>query len=452
MTTKLVYTNCLIVLLFMLFVGCSDQVTSPTRVTDNPEKKSDDDTPKDDYYDETELRYRDFNYKASIKSALIYRKGDEMNPPIYNLSNPAEGIELRFDDLEADAKDYQYTIYHCDADWQRSDLDENEYMEGFFTNRFDDRGFSINTLVPYTHYHLDIPNDNVKLTKTGNYLLVVFENDPELPVITRRFMIYQESVRIETKVRPSSVVRERDQRQEIDFTIWPAGVSVTDPISDLKVVVMQNNRWDNAISGLTPVFIRESELVYDHSETNVFDGGNEFRFFDMKSLRYKSTTVNKIIEDSTYHVILFPDKQRDTEAYSTQPDINGKYIVRNQQGFNHYLEGEYCWVHFQLEMAAPVLDGNIYVFGGLSDWQFKKDYQLKYNYNTFAYEGKILLKQGYYNYSYVLTGDDKVGGNIGFVEGNHFATENDYTILVYHKGQADRFDRLIGVRNFKSVR
>ena len=282
---------------------------------------------------------------------------------------------------------------------------------------------------------------------------MVYDEDPEFPILTRRFMIYEDRVRIDPKVRPSSVVADRNKRQEIDFTLTPAGITVTDPLRDIQLLIMQNNRWDNAISGLKPAFIRDTELVYDLAEGNIFDGGNEFRFFDMKSLKFKSTEVMKISEgDSTYHIHLYPDESRQTESYATNPDINGKYLVRNQQGFDHYLESEYCWVHFQLKMAAPVKDGNIYVFGALSDWQFSKDFQLQYNYNTFAYEAKVLLKQGYYNYHYVLTGDETPGGNVGFVEGNHFVTENDYSILVYHRGQSDRFDRLVGLRNFKSVR
>ena len=163
---ELVYKNGRIVFLFCLFIACSDQVTGPARVTDNDEKNSDE-VNQDDYYDDQELRYRDFNYQPFVRSVSIHRKGFELNPPIFKLNTEGDGIEMRFDDLDADTKDYQYTILHCNADWQRSDLDENEYMEGFFTNRFTERGFSINTLVPFTHYYLTIPNDNVKLTKVG---------------------------------------------------------------------------------------------------------------------------------------------------------------------------------------------------------------------------------------------------------------------------------------------
>ncbi len=443
----------IILLLCITIWGCSPKSQVPASrfadegVAEKPTEKG------DDYFEDQYLRYEDHIYKDNIKTALLHKTGWELAPPLFRL-NSEESIKLSFDDMDGDVKTYYYTIEHCTADWKSSDLIEPEVIDGYYTDIINEFDNSFNTLNGYTHYSIILPNNNFKLKKTGNYLLKVFlDNDPENLVITKRFMVYENKVGIEPQVRRATIVEDRESRQEIDFTIRHSTFPIPNPFKELKVILMQNNRWDNAKYGLQPLFVKDKELVYDYDEDNVFDGSNEFRHFDIKSLRYQTERINNIqyYKDSTeFHIHLVTDENRAYQQYYSKPDINGKYLIKNSDGFNSELEAEYVYVHFTFPYEAPLMGGNLYVFGGFSDWQFKDDFQLKYNYKRKAYEAVIYLKQGYYNYEYVFLKDNSTVGDNTFIEGNHFETQNDYSILVYYRDITNNYDRLIGVKSFKA--
>ena len=68
-----------------------------------------------------------------------------------------------------------------------------------------------------------------------------------------------------------------------------------------------------------------------------------------------------------------------------------------------------------------------------------------YNFDLNAYEAKILLKQGYYNYEYVFLENMSKTGDATFLEGSYWETKNEYTIFVYHRQPGDSYDQLVGV-------
>jgi hypothetical protein len=57
----------------------------------------------------------------------------------------------------------------------------------------------------------------------------------------------------------------------------------------------------------------------------------------------------------------------------------------------------------------------------------------------------MLLKQGYYNYVYAFLENRSQVGDLTFLEGSFWQTENEYTIYVYHRQQGDSWDQLVGV-------
>ena len=444
---KLVFGIGTIIPLSMAFVACGSLTdTTSTDPEKNPSGA--------EYYSDTHLRYQDYVYRDDIRTVIFHKKGWELGAPYFAL-NTDEGVSLTFDDLGADQKQYYYKLVHCTSGWEPSDLMDQEYLEGYFTNSIRDYRQSINTLVPYTQYRLTVPNEDLKVTKSGNYLLMVFQdNDEDQVVLTRRFMVYESKVTVQGNIRFPSNLNKRATGQELDFTIQHGAFPMASPQSDLHVVLLQNNRWDNAITGLMPIFIKDQSLTYDYNtDENLFWGGNEFRNFDLKSLRYRNEEVRRIDRsDSIYAAILAPDEVRARDPYYNHPDINGRFIIRNNDGFDHQLESDYFWIHFQLPYSAPLEDGAMYIYGGLTDWRFQKRFRLAYNYEHFAYEGKILLKQGYYNYHYMRVKDNNKAGDLSLTEGNHFETENDYTVLVYYRSITDDYDRLIGVEFLNSRR
>jgi len=238
----------------------------------------------------------------------------------------------------------------------------------------------------------------------------------------------------------------------VDFSIfYNENYELTNPYHDLRVVVQQNGRWDNAVTTLQPLFVKNNELEYDYDDENVFPGGNEYRYFDTKSLRVKSENVVDIVfQDSVRHIYLLPDKKRSFLVYNFWGDINGKYVVRASLAFDNETDADYTPVHFKLPYHENIPKGNLYIFGQLCDWQFKKECKMHYNHEKLRYENTLLLKQGYYNYEYVFLKDGKTIGDNTLIEGSHWETENDYTIYVYHRSLGDNYDRLVGMGTFSS--
>lgn len=421
-----------------------------------------------DYYSSGRMRYENFTYLKNIKTVQLRREGNELSSPTLDL-NGTDKLELSFDDLEGDEKDYSYTFIHCTANWEPSDLLESDFMIGYMEDRIRLFRYSFNTIQRYTHYSLVFPNEDIQLSKSGNYVIKVFAGyDKKQLVLTRRFMLFENKITLETDVHPASGADTRRSHQEVDFTIYHNGYDINNPFSDLKILLVQNDRWDNSIKDLKPIFIKDKELVYDYERENLFKGGNEFRPFDFRSLHFNSARLDHIrfepleapadTTDSTivkyFNVYLLPDQKKSyMRYYSTERDINGKYLITNQdvKNSNADTEADYAFVHFSLPYPSPIADGNLYVGGELTDWAFTNENKMNYNYSEKSYECTLYLKQGYYNYEYFFLGDGISKADETYIEGNHSETENAYAIYVYHREIGSRYDRLIGIKFVNSA-
>ena len=396
--------------------------------------------------------YGDFIHKNNIRSVLFNQKDFELSDPIIRL-NSSDRLMLRFDDLDAGYKSYFYTIIHCDAHWEPSELNNFEYIDGFYEDEIRDFRHSINTRASFTHYFMEFPGHNLRPSKSGNYILKVYLNgNPDDVVFTRRFMVLEERVSVGGHVQQANLVRYRDSNQQLTFSINLGNYRISNPYRDMQLVITQNGRWDNAITELEPKSIQGNTLVYDYEDKTLFAGGNEFRRFDIRSLRYPSERVNDI-NSSRRHwdVFLRADPVRSFHRYVTDDDINGRFMVETHDARDDQLESDYAWVHFHLPMREPLEDGFVYVMGQLTDWHFTEENKMNYNYGERAYEISLLLKQGYYNYMYAILTDENEVADIQMTEGNHSLTENDYSIFVYHREPGDLYDRLVGIGHLNSA-
>jgi hypothetical protein len=386
--------------------------------------------------------YKNEIFNKQIKTLLCHKTGEELSLPILNL-NAEDQLLVSFDDLDADIKDYYYTIIHCNAGWTESDLMQSEYISGFTDEPITDYEFSFNTIQQYTHYNFSFPTQEIKPLLSGNYIFKIVEQGGET-IAYKRFMVLETKLSIEAQVRRATLAEDRSTKHEIDFTIKHPNLTVGNPFSDIKVTIKQNNKEDNAITDLTPIFVKNKELVYDYEDDNTFWANNEFRHFDMKSLRYQSERIQQITYDSTYnHVHLFKDIKRPFDRYSIEPDINGKFLIKSQEGWKSSIEADYAFVHFTLPVDN-ISYGDLYLLGAFSDWELKEEFKLTYNANQKQYEAAIYLKQGYYNYHYALNDTSTSRVDISFIEGTHYQTRNDYYVYVYYRAVGDRYDRLVG--------
>jgi len=247
---------------------------------------------------------------------------------------------------------------------------------------------------------------------------------------------------------------DMNTKQEVDFAIDYKNYTIANPYNDLKIVITQNDRWDNAINDLKPKYVKDKLLDYNYTEGNTFNGGNEFRHFDIKSIQFISDRLDKVTTDSLgYEVTLKPDIRRSFTVYSTMVDINGRKLIKTDDAIkNADIESEYAYIHFTLPYYESISTGNIYIFGALTDWHYQKEAIMTYNNKLSEYEGTLYLKQGYYNYEYVLLKNNETEGDETFMEGNHYETENDYTIYVYNQEQGTSYDKLIAVKRMNTTR
>ncbi len=402
---------------------------------------------------ERNFYYENAIYNDNIKTVLMFREGFELSNPVIEIGENVN-LVLKFDDLSGEVRNYYYTIVHCDADWNESYLSQSDYLDGFTDNPVDDYQRSFNTTFNYINYHIYLPNDNVQFKLSGNYALVVFEdNDKEKKILTKRFYVVEPLVDIAGTVRRATLDAFKGDNQEVDFTITHERLPIQNPQEEVKVVIMQNNRWDNAIRDLNPLFVRDNQLIYDYSKENVFEGGNEFRYFDIRSERLNGENVfSTEFHRPYYHKTLTPDEVRSNKKFFSYKEMNGKYVVESQERVNDYdVDCDYNFVHFTLPLPSILLGGSVNVFGALTNWNANKSNEMTWNFTTSAYELTLLLKQGYYNYQYVYVPQGAKVADSKNLEGSFWQTENDYQIFVYYKDLSSRYYRLVGYQQLNSI-
>jgi len=401
----------------------------------------------DTYYSTGFIRNDNKVYDENIQTVLLYKAGFELSLPIIQLYTD-EKLILSFDDLDPNYKQYRFTFVHCDAFWNTSEILKMEYIDGFMDDYIEDYKFSFNTTVPYINHILEFPSERLKIKKSGNYIIKVFldsEEDDNI-VLTRRFMVYEPKVTVQGRVANSVDLNLRHTHQQINFRLLTDNYPITDSYKDLHVIVRQNDRWDNIIKNVQPRMILSNEFDYSLVNELVFPAGNEFRYFDMKTLKYNTDRMQSLqYTQEGYQVYLMTDMVRANGNYYTDEDINGRRLIAANETRDSYTEGDYAWVHFLLPYNYPSAEGNIYVFGALSDWQFNPSNLMHYNFDLRAYEAKLFLKQGYYNYAYAFLENRSMVGDLGWIEGNYWETRNSYTVFVYHRQQGEYYDRLIGI-------
>ena len=400
-----------------------------------------------DYYNPRTLSYEDRTYVPYIKTVILERAETAMSFP-YLILGSEDKLRLSFDLLEEDIRDYSYKIIHCTPKWTPSVLSENDYIDGFYTDMLSDYKHSLNTLQPYWHYQLEFPNAQMKPLISGNYLMEVFENsNPDSIILSRRFYVTEQRIEFKTNIHRSTLIENRNSHQETDFTIFLRGLPVSNPYSDLEVLVMQNKDPNFVIKNLRPVIANGESVDYNYDDINSIEGGTEYRNFDIRTTRFQTQFIERFFTDSTSgltHVQLKPEIRRNTMRYVTENDLNGDYLIKIYEGRDAHLEGDYVWVHFRLKSVEDFTDLPVYLEGRFTEYGIRQLFRMEYNHETGCFEKSLLLKQGYYNYRYITAGKD---GNCSQLEteGSHYETNNDYYFFAWWKEPGKRYERLIGI-------
>jgi hypothetical protein len=393
-------------------------------------------------------------YKPYIATAQLFQYGDQSQLPVYNLSG-SKGLELDFDDLEGNYKSYYYTYQLCDYNWKPVDLSPFDYMKGFTQNRITTYRYSSIAYTRYTHYQIILPEQNAMPTRSGNYLLKVFLNgDTANLAFTKRLLVVDAKASINASVVQLLGAQNFTTYQKLRFTVTTGDLNAFSAAQQIKVVVLQNNRWDFAQKDIKPTFVRGNVLDYSNENIAQFPGGKEWRWLDLRSFRLQSDRIDHADYGKTYtNMYMVADIDRSGQRYVYYPDFNGTYNIITYESINPFWQGDYATVKFSYATADgnPYEGKDIYLSAQFTGYELTDKYKMRFNETTRRYEASAFLKQGYYSYTYTLV-DENGADKTNLLEGNYWETENNYTVLVYYKGFTDRTDQLIGVGEINSRR
>lgn len=397
-------------------------------------------------------------YNDRVRTLRVARDILVLDDGVVDGSDEENTLHISFDEMSHDVHFYTYTVKHMTADWSReSDILSGEYLQGFTTRDITDYEHSINTSREYTHYHFDFPNEDMVLTRSGNYLLSIYEDgNPDKRVADVQVRVAEPMVKIETTVRNNTDIELSGRYQQLDIDVNTAALGVRDP-NEVRVLVMQNNRTDNMVWLKMPTFVEPNRLRYINNKDLIFEGGNEYHHFDAFSTYYAGAGIDRVyFENGDYNVLLFPNELTKGQ-YIHEYDSNGRFIVNAERTSDSDTEAEYMWIYWVLPVDKPWLDGAVYIGGDIFGNEMSMRNRMQYDAELKCYWLTDLVKQGGYDYQFWFAGK---GAELlhpkGYnaqnktttqrVDGSYWQTENEYAVYVYWRPFGARYDRLVGVK------
>lgn len=387
-------------------------------------------------------------FSPALKTLQAVIQDEKFLNPIIE-SDGSQVIEISFDEMSHENHIYGYQVIHCNADWTPSDIQTNEYLNGFSSANITDYEHSVNTHYLYTHYRFNLPNNDISFKISGNYVVRIYEdNQFDKPLAQACFSVVEPKVSINATVRGNTDTELSGRLQQLDFEVNLNGYKVRDVMTEIKPVIRQNNRFDNEVRDIKPFTFTAEQINYINNKSLIFEGGNEFHVFDISSVYNAGRGVNKTeFNNRFFETFLYPDKLQ-PRSYINEPDVNGKLLINHQEAFtNSQTEADYILVHFTLPAKGPFFDGTLYLGGDLTYNLTDKNAMIPFNNETSAYTTSLLLKQGGYNYQYRFVPKGSTKAIIEKTDGSFWQTLNEYTIYIYQRAWGERYDKLIGVKS-----
>lgn len=435
-------------------------------------------------------------YDENIRTVTLEVNDNPVVFPKIEL-NSSQTFVLKFDDLLNEERTYFYRIIHCDKNWKPSEIRELDYLSGFNDERLRKYEYSVNTRKPFIHYYQRFPNNDTRFRISGNYVLVIYEDNIETPILTRRFLVIENKVSVEMiNIFPADVQNIR-YKHEFQININYGSFKMRNAMEEVSLIMLQNENWNEVIES-KPSFFTSSQLRFNKLKTFQWWGLSEFRDFDIRTVFRLGRGVQFINRSESMPVItLVQDELRARDPHVAKFDFNGRFFIDNfeytrsinatdvllelenqvnadpniratlrdslinslnldrsnassqSQAAERDLRSDYTKVNFILNADMNLEDSDIYILGMMNNWEPSEEFKMHFDSKRLFYTAEVLLKQGYYNYCYAIV-DKNNKVDIAAIEGSWNETENDYQALVYYRGIGDLYDRLIGYASVNS--
>ena len=406
-------------------------------------------TQKEEKVEEIEdLFYKQEILSEDLKSLTFSTRSLILAEPCYNLGS-GNPIDIKFDLLRNNPETIQYELIHCDRNWNKSYISSMDAIDGFDVNYIENQNISYGSVEQYINYGFQLPNENTNFLISGNFIIKIYvEGEKEYPLAIIKFFVSEQISNLKFKIDESSNVEESKYLQSYELECSYNPKNILDPFSNIYINIQQNHQiFDQQwVSG--PSFIKENKLVFLPTDSQTFNGGNEFRFFDMSSFRIGSQKIDKIyFNDTSFQILLKEDEKRSYKQYLQYKEMNGRFFIRTYDNDQADFQSEYGWVQFRLPMRKLIND-SIYIYGQISNWAIDDRFLMKYDSLSKSYFNKSILKQGYYNYIYVVKNSEKISTRK--IEGAHFETTNEYVVKIYYEDPLNLYDRILCYNLVKS--
>ena len=381
-------------------------------------------------------------FSPQIKSLQVVVNQDFLSPAVMRLHTD-DILQIAFDELSHDYHRYAYTIERCEADWTPSEeMFESDWLEGFNAIVIDDHEQSVNTIIPYTHYQLQIPNSQCRLKMSGNYRLHIIDDESQKELACVEFMVTDQTMSLFMEASTNTDIDHNISHQQLSISLNYNNHIVTNPQEQIRMVVRQNDREDNSRLHVSPSFIQANGLRWQHHQQLIFDAGNEYHKYEVLDPSHPTMGIDYINWDGEqYQVYPFINEPRPHYIYDE--DADGAFYIRNSDNRENDTASEYVWVNYRLK--APELPFGRIIIQGMWTTEAPETYLMSYDEKERLYTASILQKQGYYSYQYLWQDQD---GHLQTLpsEGNFYQTENRYQAYIYYKGTGERTWRLVSYR------
>lgn len=375
----------------------------------------------------------------------------QANQNVFPMIKLGDNFQFQFDDLHGTEDNYYYKLTHCDYNWKQSQLSINEYITGFNEQRIINYTNSVNTLQVYSHYILSFPNQFTSIKVSGNYVLSILNEDREV-VFSRKFIVYESLVSVPIQVKRAREVKYVEQKHNLDFAIKSATITFQRPLEQVKVLLMQNAKFSDAIYNIKPQYTIGNDLIYKYDKETQFWAGNEYLYFENKIIRAANNTISRVDTNTgLYNCLLYTNQARANQPYTYFPDINGNFLVNNIGVENNAIESDYAWVYFSLSAPSYFGKNPLYITGMFNNNTFTDENKMDYNAKKGVFEKAIMIKQGFTNYGYTILKPNGTLEEENAIDGNFYQTENQYDALIYYRENNQRYDRIIGRGTANSI-